>query len=69
MLSSEREVDVRPFSQVELTFSALALGFATVAFFFETIAFAFAAALAAAICGALTLARILLEEIGERRLR
>jgi hypothetical protein len=62
-------VDVRAYSFLELASAALALACAVLAFFLSVVALAFAAALAAAVSGTLTLARIVLEEFEQRRLR
>jgi hypothetical protein len=67
--SSEVEAEVRPYSRLELASATLAMAFAIVAFFFSIVAVAFAAALAAAVSSTLTLARIFLEEVEQRRLR
>jgi hypothetical protein len=60
---------MRPYSRLELFSAAVAMGCAIIAFFFSIVALAFVAALAAAVSATLTVARIVLEEIEQRRVR
>jgi hypothetical protein len=60
-------VTLRPYSRIELACTWLALSFAAVAFFLDSLALIFIAGLSGSFSAALTVARIVLEEVDPGR--